>query len=287
MSQTGETLSLDPAPADAALFDVNAPQSLRSYLRDVWARREYLVAVPLGELRAQNFDTVLGNVWHVLNPLLQVGVYFLVFGMILNTSRGVDNFLTFLAVGVFMYRFTQRCGMKGAGAIVSNDGLIKSIHFPRLLLPAAIVVEMALAHVPAMLVMLLVALGTGEVPSLSWLILLVVFGLQLAFNLGLASFTARVTHVVRDFENTLPFLFRIVFYMSGIIYPVEQRITDPFLQRLFDLNPVFALVTIARGAVFGEPVSGVVWLSALGWSVVLLVAGLAFFKAGEHTYGRA
>lgn len=286
MSQHAETLEpLDPSSL-TGLTDVSARRSLRGYLREVWERREYLVAVPAGELRAQNFDTVLGNVWHVLNPLLQVGVYFLVFGVILDTSRGVDNFLTFLAVGVFVYRFTQQSGMKGAKAIVNNDGLIKSIYFPRLILPLATVVEMGLAHIPATFVMLAVAVGTGEAVRLTWLILPVVFILQSAFNIGLAAFTARITHIVRDFENVLPFIFRLVFYLSGILYSVDVRIEDPSLRALFELNPVFALVTIARGAVFGDPVSGVVWASAVLWSTIGLVAGVVFFKAGEHTYGR-
>jgi teichoic acid transport system permease protein len=82
-------------------------QASADYVRSVWARRDFATAVAVGEMRTQNMDTVLGNVWHILNPLLLIGIYYLVFGVILGLSErgGVDNFLAFLAVGVFMFHY--------------------------------------------------------------------------------------------------------------------------------------------------------------------------------------
>ncbi|SVE17685.1 uncharacterized protein METZ01_LOCUS470539, partial [marine metagenome] len=74
------------APADQpadGLFPVGQSTPLGEYLRELWARRDYIVRVPLADLRSQNANTLLGGIWLVLNPLLQVGVYFLVFGVIM------------------------------------------------------------------------------------------------------------------------------------------------------------------------------------------------------------
>ncbi len=261
-------------------------QPLSDYLRSVWGRREYVLSVPVSDFRAQNLDTVLGSVWHVLNPLMQVGVYYLVFGIILKTDRGLDNFLTFLAVGVFTYHFTQRSTTKGAKAIVSNEGLIRSIGFPRVILPIATVLGEGLAYLPAVAVMFLVALATGVNPSPFWMLLLLVMLVQVMLNFGLAFVTARLNAMFRDFENMLPFMLRIVFYMSGILYAVENKIDSPRLRALFDFNPIYAVTSLARHAVFGEGAPAILWVSATAWATVLFVAGFFFFKAGEKTYGR-
>lgn len=261
-------------------------QPLRDYLRAVWARREYMMSVPVSDFRAENLDTVLGNVWHVLNPLLQVGVYFLVFAIILKTDRGLDNFLTFLAVGVFTYHFTQRSVLKGAKAIVSNEGLIRSIGFPRIILPVTTVLGQGLAYLPAVVVMFAVALATGVRPSVYWLLIAVVMLIQVVLNFGLAFIGSRITTIFRDFENMLPFMLRIAFYMSGILYAVDKKIHSPLLRRLFDFNPIYAIAALARDAVFGEPAPTILWITASAWAVVLFVGGFFFFKAGEKSYGR-
>ena len=284
IDQSSTTSDLDPR--ELGLIRLGTNQPLGDYLRSVWARRGYMFSVPVSDFRSENLDTVLGNVWHVLNPLMQVGVYFLVFSVILETDRGLDNFLTFLAVGVFTYHFTQRSTTKGARAIVSNDGLIRSIGFPRVILPIACVLGEGLAYLPAGVVMFVVAVATGVDPSPCWALLPVVIFVQVLLNFGLAFITARLTTMFRDFENMLPFILRIVFYMSGILYAIENKIDSPTLRRLFDFNPVYAVVSLARSAVFGVAAPAVLWASACGWAVVLFVAGFFFFKAGESSYGR-
>jgi teichoic acid transport system permease protein len=281
---------VDAAPTTASpdgLIDVASRDSLREYLSGLWARREYIVQVPLDDLRGKNYDTVLGNVWHLLNPMLLVGVYYLVFGIIIGTDRGLDNFLTFLAAGVFTYQFTQKSAISGSKAVTGNEGLIRSLRFPRAILPISTVLQEAIAYLPAMAIIFVVATATGVSPSPVWLLLpLVVFPIQCLFNMGLAFFTARLADSVRDLENLLPFIFRITFYLSGIIYSVENRVQDPATRALFTFNPVYCYGEIVRSVVFHHAVRPEVVLSASIWTVSLFVAGFFVFRAAEHTYGR-
>ncbi|MCZ7531703.1 MAG: ABC transporter permease [Acidimicrobiia bacterium] len=276
----------DGDPREQGLVRLGTNQPLVDYLRSVWDRREYVLSVPVSEFRSQNLDTVLGSAWHVLNPLMQVGVYFFVFAIILKTDRGLDNFLTFLAVGVFTYHFTQRSAIKGARSIVSNESLIRSIGFPRVILPVSTVLSEGLAYLPAVVVMFMVALATGVRPSPFWALLLIVMVIQVVFNFGIAFITARLTTIFRDFENVLPFALRVVFYMSGILYEVENKIDSPRLRQVFNFNPVYAVTSLARHAVFGQPAPTILWFTAFFWAMVLFVAGFFFFKAGEKSYGR-
>jgi teichoic acid transport system permease protein len=87
------------------LLDPSRRRPLREDLRRIWSRRDFVWYSALSELRTQQTDTVLGNVWHLLNPALQISVYFVVFGLILGTDRGIDNFLPFLFFLNLLYLF--------------------------------------------------------------------------------------------------------------------------------------------------------------------------------------
>lgn len=271
---------------DQELQPLGGPPSLGPYLRSVWERRQYAIALPMADLKAAHMNTVLGNLWHLLNPLLSIGVYYLVFGVLLSVDRGVDNFIAFLAVGIFSYRFTQSSIQRGSSSITRNSGLIRSIYFPRALLPISDVVEQVLLLAPSVVVMFLIAVLTGESPLLTWLLIPMIFALQALFNLGGAFIAARISDLIEDFQNLIPFVFRLLFYASGVIFSVEAYVTDPGLQWLFVGNPLYCFITMARWAVLGLPLQANVVVSACIWTAALLVLGFFFFKSGEPRYGR-
>ena len=111
----------------AGLFAVGRVSPLGTYLQDLWHRRDYLLRVPIEDLRVQHAHTLLGNLWLLLNPVLQVAVYLLVFGVLIELDRGVDDYLAFLTVGVFIFHQAQRTVTAGARSVVANVGLILSL----------------------------------------------------------------------------------------------------------------------------------------------------------------
>ena len=273
-------------PPDARrLVDLTAAPSAGAYLREVWRRREFAFVVPAQDLRAQNMDTTLGQLWHLLNPALLVGVYFFIFGVLLDTRRGVDNFLGFLIVGVVLFHLTQRVVQDAAVCIVRNLGLIRSIQFPRILLPLATVNGQTLAFLPALAVALLAVLATGERPSLRWLLLLAVLAAGYVFNLGAALVVARVGASVRDLQRLLPHLLRLLFYGSGVIFSVEAFVTSEAWRRAFAVNPVYDFITCARWCLLGTGVDPPVVIGLVVWCAVLPVVGLFVFRRGERRFG--
>lgn len=278
-----------PPQADTSgLIPVSRKLPLRVYLGDAWRRRDFAIAMPAAELRAQNMDTVLGNLWHVMNPILLVSVYFVIFGLVLDVSRGVDNFLAFLGVGVFTFHYSQKTVIASAKSIASNQGLLRSFQFPRVLLPVATVIGQSFAFLPAVGIMLVLAVATTEPPSTAWALLVPLFLLQALFNLGAGLLAARLGDRFPDLQNVLPFLFRLAFYLSGVLYLAEALISDSLVLTLFNLNPFYAFVMLARAPVLHElgPAPPALWISALLWTAVLLVVGFWYFRAGEREYGR-
>ncbi|WP_428119074.1 ABC transporter permease [Candidatus Poriferisodalis sp.] len=267
------------------LIDLTSRPSTLSYLREAWRRREFAIVVPAQDLRAQNMDTTLGQLWHLVNPALLVGVYFLVFGVIIDTRRGVDNFLAFLIIGVVLFHLTQRVTLEAAGSITQNLGLIRSIQFPRILLPAASVNGQTAAFVPALVLALLAVLATGELPTLRWLVLPAVLVAQFAFNFGAALLVARIGTTMRDLRQILPHLFRLLFYGSGVIFSVDAFVESTAWRRAFALNPIYDVITCARWCLLGEPVD--LWAVAglVLWCIVMPALGFVVFHRSEQRLG--
>jgi teichoic acid transport system permease protein len=241
--------------------------------------------VAVSALRERQVDTVLGNVWHLLNPALSIAVYYVIFGLLLKTDRGVDNFVLYLAVGVFMFGFTQRATQSGASSITGNAGLVKAIRFPRAVLPITTSITEALTSFSSIVVMFAVAALTGESPRWQWLVLPFVFAVQFLFNTGAALVAARMTVHVRDTTQLLPFLFRMLFYGSGVVFNVTSYATGPH-ELWFVLNPVYCFLNLSRWCILGEDVRPAVLVSTSLWTVTLLAVGFVWFKAGEELYGR-
>ena len=267
------------------LLKVGESVSLSEYLKRLWAHRHFMIRVPLEDLRAQNSHTFLGSIWLVLNPLLQVGVYFLVFGLIMPIDRGVDQYLVFLTIGVFVFFNSQRVISESTRSLVINVGLIRTVHFPRAVLPMSATVGQALAFIPVFVVMTIVVLAYGNWPHVRWLLILPVFMIQNAFSLGIGLIGARINHSYRDLENLLPFVFRLLFYISGVLYSVDSVVEDDFWRAIFLLNPMYCLVSLWRWVMVGTPTGVEVWLATGVWSLLALMVGLSAFRSKETTYG--
>lgn len=270
------------------LRDAHASSKLSVYLRELWDRRSYVHHVSINELKSRQVTNVLGNVWHLLNPALTIAVYYLIFGVLLGTDRGVDNFLLFITAGLFIFQVTQKSTIDGAKSIVTNKGVIKAVRFPRALLPITSTWTEFLASLSTYVVLLATALITGQSVRWQWIVLVPVVVLQLVLNTGLAMVAARAATHFFDTIQILPFIFRLVLYSSGVIFSVDAYVEsdNELVHLLFVLNPMYCFITMARWAVMGTDCDPELVLSAASWSILALVIGFLWFRAGEESYAR-
>ena len=274
--------------APAGMRDAHEKQGLIPYIKDVWERRSYIWYVSASEVRSRRVDTVLGNFWHVLTPILTVTVYYVVFGLLLNITRGVDNLILYLAVGVFLFGITQQSTIRGSNSIISNSGMINSIRFPRVILPFTSVMVVWLSNMSTLAVMYAIAILTGEPIRAQWLLLLPIAALLTVFNAGAAMIAARATTHFRDTTQILPVIFRLLFYGSGVIFNVEAYAEGrEWIIALFTLNPLYGFITMARWTLLGgDSVTLGVTVSVVVWTIVLFVGGFTWSRAGEQEYAR-
>jgi teichoic acid transport system permease protein len=270
----------------AGLVEMSRRPPLRTYLRLLWQRREFALLVPLGEMRQRNMDTLLGGSWHVLNPLFQAGIYYLLFGVLLQQRAGVDNYPAWLIIGLFLFGFTQKSVQSSARIIVTKAGMLRSLNFPAGILPISVNLSELLAFIPAAAVMLFVVLATGEPPALVWVLIAPLLAFQFLMNLGFSFIVARLTVHFRDLDNLLNHLLRMWMYFSGVLFPIDLA-PEGWIRELLRINPPHAFLATARGLLLDGTldVRSATW--AAGWTVGALVIGLLFFHRYEGRYSNA
>lgn len=278
----------DPA---ADLRPLNTVLPMRQYLAAMWGRRDFAIAMPFEEVRATHQDTLLGSLWHFANPMLSVAVYYLVFGVMLDVSRGVDNYILFLMVGLFAFNLTSRSVLGGATSISDNQGLMRSIRFPRALLPFAVIMSKLFTFGFELSVLALVALVTGEGIALRWLLLPAIVLLHSSLNLGGALIAARLNDSFRDVQQIIPFAFRLLMYVSGVLFPLETFLTSDrlgtVLPTLIRLNPLIGIIDMYRYVFLGLPVHDGDLIKGVVGALSIFVFGFWFFRTAETRYGRA
>lgn len=284
-SLAGESLA-----ARAGLVTLGSRVPLRTYMADIWNHREFATTVSVGQLRAKNEDTMLGRAWNLLNPLLLIAIYYLIFQVILGVEnrRGVDNYLPFLTVGVLTYNFSRSTAQGGALAIIKNRGLMQTLYFPRALLPISSTIGLGISQLYAVGAMLILLPLMGVRPTRMLLLFPVVFLIHAMLNVGVAFVVARITFHFRDFENLLSYILRLGMYVSGVLIPINaELISNDVVLWTLRLTPFFSIIEMTRQTLLGTPFDPVIWGVGILWAVALMAGGMLYFRQAENEYASA
>lgn len=271
-----------------------ARPGLFAYVRQLWGRRHFILAFSRAKLTAQYSQAKLGQLWQVATPLLNALVYYLIFGLILGTRKGMDQevFIPFLVTGVFVFTFTQSSVMAGVRAISGNLGLVRALHFPRASLPVSFSLQQLQQLLYSMIVLIIVAVAFGSYPTLSWLLVIPALLLQFCFNTGLALVMARLGSKTPDLAQLMPFVMRTWMYASGVMFSITVMLQDKpqWIANVLQYNPAAIYMDLVRFALIDGYGAGNlpahVWPVATAWALVVGALGFVYFWKAEERYGR-
>ena len=253
-SREGAGLPDEPLAALAARYGLKpsaARPPIRDYLRQLWLRRYFIMGFATARNVAMYTEARLGQVWQVLTPLLNVAVYYLIFGLILNTKRGVPDFLAFLVIGVFIFNFTQRSFIISSRVMWDSLPLIRALYFPRACLPLGYVLIELQQLAVSLVVIFATVLAIGQPITWYWLLIIPVLLMQTLFNVGAGFILARFGAGFDDVSQLLPFIVRTWFYASGVMFSIQTYANlahHPTIARILQYNPAAIYITLARNA---------------------------------------
>ena len=268
---------------------VGARPGFVDYAIQVWNYREFVFYDAKSRVQSGNRRDRLGSMWLILNPVLNGLTYFLIFGLLLGTGGGIENFIGYLVIGIFLFQYSSRAITNGGRSIQQNRAVIQAFSFPRATLPIAVNLRELLANIPVFIVMVLIVLVIPPTEEITWLGLLIIPALllQSIFNLGVGLILARVISKVNDVVHLLSFALRAWMYASAVFYSYEKFIDHPLLLEIIQLNPLFNVLDIVRDVLLYSTVPDwQSWAILSCWAFGALAIGAVYFWRAEETYGR-
>jgi ABC-type polysaccharide/polyol phosphate export permease len=264
--------------------------TLRQTIADVVSRRRLVQYLVRADMKKRGADTLLGNLWWFIDPLLTMVVYVVLISVILQSKQ--EAYPLFIFCAILPWKWFSSTVADSVGSIVARERVIKQIHFPKIVLPLAAtvggVVSFAFGLVPLMV--MLVVFYPSHVSA--WILALpLIAAVQLLFTLGVAILLSGITVFYRDVGLLMTHLLRLWFYLSPALYGAAQLQSlsekHPDLERLFNLNPFTGLFESYRNIIFygTAPEWGLLGI-ALVQAVILLVVATLVFRRLEPAFAK-
>jgi lipopolysaccharide transport system permease protein len=279
----GRNLWLQPAtpgPAGSALIDRAAERpTLGGTIASLLQHRELIKNLVMKDLKLKYRGSVLGFMWSLIHPLVMVTVYAVAFRYVIRTA--VEGFVFFLLLGLLAWNFFAQSATMSTGAIIDSGSLMKSVAFPRAILPIATVIFnltqyalTALVFLPVMLIFY------GVMPSLPMLLYPVFLALQVLFTIGVALLLAAGTAFFRDIRHLLEIALSALFWMTPILYPLTQA-PEPLRLPLL-LSPLSSFIVAYQQIFFYQQWPALtVWIISVAYSVGVFLLGTWLFLSVE------
>jgi len=254
---------------------------LGAYLRSLWARRSFIAEFSRSELREQNYGSVFGQLWLVLNPLLLSGVYFLLIYIIGGQSDSTRY--GHLTASLFLFYLVSNSLTGGVKSITAGQRLILNTAFPRIMLPISAMVIALFKFVPTLAVFFVMrtVLGLNYSWQMFWAIPVILIALLM--GLGMAILISCINVYFRDIASFLPYMTRSLLYLSPILYQASN-LSDQL--RSFEIaNPIFYLLDAwSQVMVYAQAPDLFSLLHSLVWALAIFILGTYFFLSRERDF---
>ena len=258
-------------------------------LTEVWKYRDLLLLFVKRDFAAQYKQTVLGPVWHLIQPIFTTAVFLLVFHSIANIDTDGINAIPFYMSGIAIWNYFSSCLTGTSNTFVANAGIFGKVYFPRLVIPLSTVLSNIIKFVIQfgllMIVMVYFGIKNGHFYfSSTWLLIPLLVVMMAGMGLGLGIIISSLTTKYRDFAVLIGFAVQLLMYATPVAYPLSY-IKGKSYEWLITANPLTPIVEAFRYALFGKgsfvPVH--LFYSSL-FILFTLLAGTLLFNKVERNF---
>ncbi len=259
--------------ADAALEDRAARRSsIAGTISGLVRYRHLLRNLVLKDLKLKYRGSVFGFLWSLANPLLMIVVYTVAFTYFLHIRT--PGFVLYLMLGIVSWTFFANSLSMATGSIADNGGLVKSVFFPRAILPVAgVLFNLAQYLLTAVVFLPFMLIYYSVVPVPPMILFPVFVALQAAFTIGLALLLATATAFFRDVKHLVEVSLAALFWATPIVYELD-RIGASWREPML-FSPLAAYVTAYHDIFYYRIWPGpLTWAIAVGYAAAALAIGL-------------
>jgi lipopolysaccharide transport system permease protein len=269
--------------AEVPIVVIGPSRGLSIDFRELWAYRELFFFLVWRDLKVRYKQTSLGVLWAVIQPIMAMVIFSVIFGNFAKISSQGLPYPVFVFSGLVVWNYFSQALNLSSQSLAANTNLVTKVYAPRLLLPFAATTIPLADFAMSFLVLVAMIAWYAVTPTIGILLLpaLLLFALLTAGGVGL--WVAAVTARYRDARYALPFVTQIWMYASPVIYPVT--LVPQRYQWILSLNPMTGVIGGFRWALIGAPAPSSVVLAVSGLSAFLIAAlGLVYFGRVERAF---
>ncbi|WP_251518823.1 MULTISPECIES: ABC transporter permease [Staphylococcus] len=222
------------------------------------------------QVKISNTNNYLGMAWELINPALQILVYWFVFGLGIRSNGPIDGvpFIYWLLVGISMWFFINQGVLEGTKSIATKYNQVSKMNFPLSIVPTYIVMSRFYGHLGLLAIVMILCMIGGFYPSIYTLQLLIYVPMALVLTTSIALFTSTLGVLVRDTQQAIQALMRMVFFASSILIVPP----DGIVKQVMQFNPIYYLAEAYRAAVLHKE-----WYFITHWELTLYNVGFILF----------
>jgi len=268
--------------SEVGLFDIN--------IKEVWHYRDLLVLFVRRDFVAKYKQTILGPVWHFVQPALTTAISVLLFNVVANISTNGMNPVLFQMSGIVIWAYFSSCLTSCSTIFTANANIFGKVYFPRLIMPLSVVVSNIVQFGIQFLLLIctiiyFAAKGQNVYIGFQLLLIPIYVLLMAGIGLGLGIVISSITTKYRDMTILLTFGIQLLMYASAVNYPMEILATkNPDLYLILQWNPLAALVDGFRNALLGGAISLQVLIYPVLFMIVSLFLGILIFNKVEKSF---
>lgn len=251
--------------------------------RELWRYRDLAGQIALRDITVRYRQTLLGGAWAVLQPIGLMVVFSLIFGNVAEISSNGLPYPLFSLSALVPWTFFSNAILLGSDSLVANSALVSKIYFPRIFMPAGILVAGCVDMAISLVILMAIVLIWGFVPSPAILSLPLLIAIAIAAALGVSTALSAINVRYRDVRYVVPFAVQFWLFISPVVYP-SSSLSEPW-RTLSAINPMVGVIEGFRWATLGTGNApwDLIGISAVS-ALVLLLAGLAYFDRVERSF---
>lgn len=271
--------------AQLELRRINGPSAMGGGARR-FAHLTWLVATT--DFKLTYFGSVLGYVWSFMQPLMFFGVLYLVFGVVLKNAFGkVPDFPVLLLMNIVLYNFFAGATTGSVPSVVVRENMVRKMHFPRLVIPLAVVTTALMQLLLNLVVVIGFMLVYGIQPRLTWLLLPVIIAALATLTSGCAMLLSALYVRYRDVSPIWGVISQALFYATPVFITIEAiEKHGQLVTRLYMFNPLGAIFQQARHWMLGNSPSTPTVMGGYAWALIPLAIGVAICVLGFWVFNR-
>lgn len=251
-------------------------------LKELKDYRDLLYFLVWRDIKVLYAQTVLGFSWAILNPVIQIIIFTIIFGRVAKVSTGGIPYVLFASAAIIPWTYISNALTQSGTSLILNQNMLGKIYFPRLLYPLTPILSKMVDFIVSLIALFGIMAWHKVMPTWNMLLLPVFILFMMIFPAALGMLFSAMAIRFRDVKFAMPFIIRMLMYSAPVVYSAGS--ISPKYRLIYSLNPLVGVIEGFRSCILGTPFEWQYIAPSMASGIILLVVGALYFRKIERVF---